>query len=79
MLIKVKWLTIHISIIWCTYPVQYEGLLHCLVVLFLPLDHLLVELLLLRRGEVPCHLVETETERLEDTEHLLSPLSSLNP
>ena len=75
MLIKVKWLTIHISNIGCTYLlIQYEGLLRCLIVLFLPLDHLLVELLLLRRGEVPCHLVETETEQLEDTEHLLSPL-----
>ena len=54
--------------------IQYEGLLCRLVVLHLPLDHLLMELLLLRRGEVPGHLVETEPEQLEDAENLLSPL-----
>ena len=49
--------------------IQYVGLLSRLVVL-----HLLMELLLLRRGEVPGHLVEAELEQLEDAENLLSPL-----
>ena len=37
-------------------------------------DQLLVELVLVRRGEVLGHLVETELEQLEDTEQLLPSL-----
>ena len=40
-------------------------------------DQLLVELVLVRRGEVLGHLVETELEQLEDTEQLLPSLFDL--
>ena len=58
--------------------IQYEGLLHRLVVHHAPLHLLLVELLLLSRGEVPRHLVEAEPEQLEDPEQLLPPVRVLD-
>ncbi len=36
-----------------------------------PLDHLLVEFLLLHRGEVTGHLVQAVSEQLQDSEQLL--------